>query len=137
MNRRSDPASARALDRNAFLLIVVILTVAFVWVVLPYYGAVLWGSALALLFEPLYARFLRRWKGRRNLAALATLAIILFVVILPLALVGASLVQEVTGLYRRVKSGQVNFGTYFAQILAALPSWASGLLERTLDYLTR
>jgi predicted PurR-regulated permease PerM len=130
MNRRSDPASARALDRNAFLLLVVVLTVAFVWIVLPYYGAVLWGSALALLFEPLYARFLRRWKGRRNLAALATLAIILFVVILPLALVGASLVQEVTGLYRRVKSGQVNFGTYFAQILAALPSWASGLLER-------
>jgi predicted PurR-regulated permease PerM len=130
MNRRPDPASARALDRNAFLLLVVVLTIAFVWVVLPYYGAVLWGSALALLFEPLYARFLRRWKGRRNLAALATLAIILLVVILPLALVSASLIQEVTGLYRRVKSGQVNFGTYFAQILAALPSWASGLLER-------
>ncbi len=130
MNRRSEPASARALDRNAFLLFVGVLTVAFVWVILPYYGAVLWGSALALLFEPLYASLVRRWKGRRNLAALATLAIILLVVILPLALVGASLVQEVSGFYRRVKSGEVNFGNYFAQILAALPSWASGLLER-------
>jgi predicted PurR-regulated permease PerM len=130
MNRRSEPASARALDRNAFLLVVVALTVAFCWVILPFYGAVLWGSALALLFEPLYLRFLRRMKGRRNLAALATLAIILVGVILPLALVGVSLVKEVTGLYQRVKSGQVNFGTYFAQIVAALPSWASGALER-------
>lgn len=51
-------------------------------------------------------------------------------VILPLALVAISLVQEVTGTYQRVKSGQINFGTYFARIVAALPSWATGLLER-------
>ena len=51
-------------------------------------------------------------------------------VILPLTLVAISLVQELTAMYQRVKTGQVNFGTYFAQIVAALPSWASGLLER-------
>ncbi len=69
-------------------------------------------------------------KGRRNLAALATLAIILVAVILPLALVGISLVKEVTGVYQRVKTGQVNFGAYFAQIVAAMPAWASTALER-------
>ena len=130
MTRRSPSAPHRALDRNVFLLVVVALTIAFCWVILPFYGAVLWGSALALLFEPLYVRFLRRMKGRRNLAALATLAIILVVVILPLALVGISLVKEVTGLYQRVKTGQVNFGAYFAQIVAAMPTWASSALER-------
>ena len=130
MNRRSPPAPARALHRSAFLLVVVLLTVAFCWIVLPFYGAVLWGSALALLFEPLYQRFLVRMKGRRNLAALATLAIILIAVILPLALVGVSLVKEVAGVYQRVKTGQLNFGAYFAQIVAAMPSWASGALER-------
>jgi predicted PurR-regulated permease PerM len=130
MNRRSDPASARSLDRNAFLLFVAALTIAFGWVIWPFYGAVFWGSVLALLFEPLYGRFLHRTRGRRNLAALATLAVILLIVILPLAIVAISLVQEVTGLYQRVKSGQVNFGTYFAQMVAALPAWATGLLER-------
>ena len=69
-------------------------------------------------------------KGRRNLAALATLAIILVVVILPLTLVSISLVKEVAGLYQRVKTGQVNFGAYFAQIVAAMPTWASSTLER-------
>ena len=130
MNRRSPSAPARALDRKVFLIIVALLTIAFCWVVLPFYGAVLWGSALALLFEPLYVYFLRRMRGRRNLAALATLAIILLVVILPLTLVGISLVKELAGLYQRVKTGQVNFGSYFAQIVAAMPTWASGALER-------
>ena len=130
MTRRSPSAPTRALDRKVFLLVVVALTIAFCWVILPFYGAVLWGSALALLFEPLYVRFLRRMKGRRNLAALATLAIILVVVILPLTLVSISLVKEVAGLYQRVKTGQVNFGAYFAQIVAAMPTWASSALER-------
>ena len=33
-------------------------------------------------------------------------------------------------MYQRVKSGEVNFGTYFEQIVAVLPSWATGLLDR-------
>jgi len=130
MTRRSPSAPASALHRSAFLLVVALLTVAFCWIVLPFYGAVLWGSALALLFEPLYVRLLFRMKGRRNLAALATLVIILVAVILPLALVGISLVKEVAGVYQRVKTGQINFGSYFAQIVAALPAWASNTLER-------
>ncbi len=128
--KRSDPASARAFDRNAFLILLVVLTVALAWIIWPFYGAVFWGGVLALLFEPLYRKLLGRLRGRRTLAALATLSVILVIVILPLTLVAVSLVQEVTGMYQRVKSGQVNFGNYFAQIVAALPSWATGLLER-------
>jgi predicted PurR-regulated permease PerM len=128
--KRSDPASARVFDRNAFLILLVVLTVGLGWIIWPFYGAVFWGAVLALLFEPLYRKLAARLRNRRTLAALVTLAVILVMVILPLALVAVSLVQEVTGMYQRVKSGQVNFGSYFAQIVAALPSWATGLLER-------
>jgi predicted PurR-regulated permease PerM len=130
MNRRPDPAATRKLDRNAFFILLGLLTVALAWVIWPFYGAVFWGSVLALLFQPLYRKLLARFGGRQNLAALATLAIILLIVILPLAMVAVSLVQEVTALYQRVKSGEVNFGHYFDQIVAALPSWASGLMDR-------
>ena len=129
--KRIDPASARTpLERGAFLILLAILTVAFAWVVWPFYGAVFWGAVLAILYEPVYRRLLARMRGRRNLAALATLGIILVIVILPLALISVSLVQEAAGVYRRVKSGELDFGNYFAQILAAMPAWASGLLER-------
>ena len=96
----------------------------------PFYGAVFWGGVLALMFQPLYRKFLARMRGRPNLAALATLGVIVLIVVLPLALVGVSLVQEVTGLYARVKSGEVNFGRYFEQIVGVLPSWITGLLDR-------
>ena len=96
----------------------------------PFYGAVFWGSVLALMFQPLYRRLLGRMRGRQNLAALATLAVILLIVILPLTLVGVSLVQEVTNLYVKVKAGEINFGRYFERIVSILPSWITGLLDR-------
>ena len=127
---RPEPASARAFDRHAFLILLVTLTVALAWIIWPFYGAVFWGAVLALLFEPLYRKLAARLRNRRSLAALATLSVILVIVILPLALVAVSLVHELTGMYQRVKSGQVNFGTYFTQIISALPSWATGLLDK-------
>ena len=128
--KRSDPASSRAFDRNAFLVLLALLTVALAWILWPFYGAVFWGAVLALLFEPLYRKLAARLRNRRTLAALVTLFVILLMVILPLALVAISLVQEVMTTYQRVKSGQINLGTYFSHIVAALPSWATGLLER-------
>lgn len=130
MNRHPDPASKRRLERSAFFILLGLLTIAMAWVIWPFYGAVFWGAALALMFQPLYGRLNVRFGGRQTLAALATLAFILLIVILPLAVVAVSLVQEVDVMYQRVKSGEVNFGTYFEQIVAALPSWASGLLDR-------
>ena len=135
--KSTDPAPARALDRNAFLILLAVLTVALAAIIWPFYGAVFWGAVLALLFEPLYRKLAARLRNRRSLAALVTLSVIVVMVILPLTLVAISLVQELTAMYQRVKTGQVNFGAYFAQIVAALPSWASGLLERLgLDDLT-
>jgi predicted PurR-regulated permease PerM len=45
-------------------------------------------------------------------------------------LITASLVQQAAGLYDMVKSGHVDFGRYFSQIIHALPNWLVGLLER-------
>ena len=73
--KRPDPATTRAdFDRNAFLVLLVVLTVAFAWILWPYYGGVFWGAVLALLFEPMYRRLVVRFRGRRNLAALTTIA---------------------------------------------------------------
>ena len=127
--KRPDPATARAdFDRNAFLVLLVVLTVAFAWIVWPFYGGVFWAAVLALLFEPLYRRLLERMRGRKNLAALTTLAIILVMVILPVVLVSISLVREAAALYHRIKGGEIDVGSYFSQFIAALPAWATELL---------
>ena len=127
---RPPPAPLRRTEYNFFVVLVAGLTLAMAAVLWPFSGPVFWGAVLALLFEPLYRRILGRVPTRSTPAALATVLIILVIVILPVALVAVTLAQEVTGLFQRVKSGQVDFGRYFEQIVVALPSWATGLMDR-------
>jgi predicted PurR-regulated permease PerM len=118
------------LQRGVFLALLAVVTAAFIWVLLPFFGAVLWGVALAILFTPLFKWLLKKMPGRRNAAALSTLTICLFIVILPLAMVGVSLVQEVALVTQSIRSGQLNFAAYFQQILDAAPQWLLNLVER-------
>jgi predicted PurR-regulated permease PerM len=130
MKKSPEAADAPKLERSFFFILLALLTVGFAAVVLPFYGAVFWGGVLALMFQPLYRKLLAKMRGRPNLAALATLGVIVLLVILPLALVGVSLVREATGVYARVKSGELNFGAYFDRIVQVLPGWLTGLLDR-------
>jgi predicted PurR-regulated permease PerM len=119
-----------ALEDKAFLLLVAAVSVAFACILWPYGGAILWGTVTAIVFAPLYRRLARGMGHRRNLAAGVTVLVILVMVILPSALIAASLAQEATGVYRRVESGEIDFGRYLRQVLEVLPAWATGLLDR-------
>ncbi|MFY3382802.1 AI-2E family transporter [Paracidovorax sp. MALMAid1276] len=117
-------------QNKAFVVLLILVTIAFGAILWEFHGAVFWGVVLAILFAPLHRRLQRRMPKRRNLAALCTLGLCLVVVILPMIAITVSLVQEATVIYERVRSGQLNFGLYFQQVMAALPAWAVGLLDR-------
>ncbi|MFT3718573.1 AI-2E family transporter [Pseudorhodoferax sp.] len=131
------PPQQSALETKSFLLLVAGVTLAFGWILLPFYGAVFWGAVLAIVFAPLYRRILARVGARPTLAALATLVLIVLLVILPLAMIASSLVQEISALYARVRDGQLDFTTYAHQIYAAMPEWLTQLMQRSgLDSFT-
>lgn len=125
-----DPGRSPFLQDKAFLVLLTGVTLAFGWVLLPFFGAVFWGVALAILFGPLNRWLLPRLGNRRNRTALLTLSIVLLMVILPLVLVTGSLVQEVVLIVDRVQKGEFSLVTYFEQITAALPPWVNELLDR-------
>lgn len=118
------------LQSKAFLLLLILVTIAFGAILWQFHGAVFWGVILAILFAPLHRKLLRRMPRRTNLAALSTLGLCLVIVILPMTAITISLIQEATVVYERVRSGQLNFGLYLQQVVAALPAWAVNLLER-------
>jgi predicted PurR-regulated permease PerM len=120
----------RNLEDNTLLLLVVVVSLAFAWILWPFYEAVLWATVLAIVFSPLYRRLSSVMGQQQSLAALATVLIILTLVILPLTLIAASLVQEATNLYDRIQSGELDFGRFFQEFLNALPTWATDLLNR-------
>jgi predicted PurR-regulated permease PerM len=100
------------------------------WILLPFYGTILWGSIIALLFRPLYCGLLPPLKGRRTAAALFTLLIVLLIVVLPLALLTASLAHEASLMYRQLESGEANPVLYLRGVFDALPGWSASLLNR-------
>jgi predicted PurR-regulated permease PerM len=111
-----------SVQRNAFYLLLAGVTVGFLWILQPFFGAVMWAIALAILFSPLYQRLSKAMGRRRSLAALVTLLLCTVVVVLPLAAVGTSLVQDIMMLSDKIQSGQLSFATYFEQIIAASPA---------------
>jgi predicted PurR-regulated permease PerM len=118
------------IEHQGFLLLLTAVTLAFAWVLYPFYGAVLWAVVVAVLFAPVYRRLLQSMQGRPSLAAALTVLIIIAMVILPLTMIAASLAQEASSLFAKIQSGEYDFGSYLQRIFDALPAWATGLLER-------
>lgn len=117
-------------QRTAFFILLAGVTVGFLWILQPFFGAVMWAIALAILFSPLYRRMSNAFGKRKSLAALATLLLCTVVVVLPLAAIGTSLVQDLMALSDKIKSGQINFAAYFEQIVSAFPHWLTSLMNR-------
>lgn len=119
-----------SLHYRPFLLLLVAVSIAFAWILWPFYGAIFWGAILAIIFAPVHRRIAAKLGARRNLAALISLMLVLFVVIVPVTFITGSLVQEGSSLYERVKSGNLDFGSYVEQVLNALPSSVQNLMDR-------
>ncbi|MGZ8265345.1 MAG: AI-2E family transporter [Burkholderiales bacterium] len=124
------PSSSRALQDKTFLLLLIGVTLAFGWILWPYFGAVFWAAILAILFAPMFRRLCARMGQRPTLAALVTLVAILLIVILPSVLITSMLLQEGVQIYERVKSGELDFARLLRTMFAALPAWFTGLLDR-------
>ena len=43
----------RSLEDNILLLLVIAASLAFAWILWPFFGAVLWAAVLAIVFAPL------------------------------------------------------------------------------------
>ncbi len=124
------PTPPTASQDKAFLVLLAGITLAFLWILRPFFGAVLWAVILAITFVPLNQWWLSASGQRRTLAALATVITVVLIVILPLTLVTAALVREAAGLYQRIQSGDIDIGRYFRQVMDSLPAWVISVLDR-------
>ena len=99
-----NPLKNPDLEFKSLLLLVLAATLLFVLIIWPFFGAVCWAIFISIVFWPLHQRFVRGSNGRRNMAALASLVVILLIVILPMAMVVASITQEASVLVEKLRS---------------------------------
>jgi predicted PurR-regulated permease PerM len=112
-----------------FVVLVVAVTAAFGWILAPFFEAILWAIILAVLFAPLQRWLRLRLGGRHNAAALLGLAVILLMVILPVALIARAFLQEVRVAYAMFLAGELELLAYLERIQGILPSWVLGQLS--------
>ncbi|MEO9599132.1 AI-2E family transporter [Parasphingorhabdus sp.] len=110
------------------VVLLVIVSLAFAMLIEPFFGAIVWGVVVAVLFRPVYEALLVRMPSRANLAAAITLILILLLVVVPAILLGMALVQEAGTIYQRIQAGEIDFGAVFEAFGNSLPNWMQAQL---------
>lgn len=116
--------------RIFFLAFLTLVSLAFLAILMPFYNALMWAAILAMLFSPMERRLLARMPNSRNAATLITMGAVMLMVIIPVLFLTGALVNEGAQIYGLIRSGKVNFGAYFGQIVEGLPTWLRQILEQ-------
>jgi len=120
-------------SQAAFYIFLISATILFLWILLPFFGAILWAAIIAVLFQPLKKRWEPKFGKRENLLALSVLATCTVAVILPLLAVTTSLTQEGVQLYEKLKSGEIDISAQIEQVGQVFPTLQKMLARVGLD----
>jgi len=117
----------------SFLVVLVILVIAFLFMMRPFLFPALFASVIVIICNPLY-RILERWMGKRRYAAssLATLVIFLCVLV-PIGVFVWIIVSNATGLVAYI-SNELQTG-HAAELLDKANGWLGEKLEQLSSFL--
>lgn len=119
---------SKGISKGFFILILFIVTAAFLDVLGPYYSSVLWAVILAVIFHPVKKK-LKQYVGERNgVVSLLTVALICLIVFTPLAIIASSLAMEFNVIYTKLQTNNSQLPTMLADFMRHLPGWAQRFL---------
>lgn len=117
-------------ENNALPYLLVAVSIALAWILLPFYGTLLWGAIIALLFAPVFQWLLPRCRSQRSIAAALTVLSVLLIAIIPLSLLSVALGREVMQVYQSLQTEGGNPAAFLRRTYDQLPDWALTLLHR-------
>lgn len=91
-----------------FLILLFLITAAFFGLIRDYLLACFWAILLSILFHSTYIKFKNRFKQKANLAASATLLVIILLVVFPILLIGSLVAMESIEFFRLLESGEID-----------------------------
>lgn len=126
----SGPTKTTTRETIGFTSLLIAVTIAMLWSVWAFSGAILWAAVLAVVFHPLKERIHRAMPRREGLATATTLLIIICGVLLPISMVIEMLLREATGLVAWLQSNPIDFQASFDRTVHALPDWLQSMLHK-------
>jgi predicted PurR-regulated permease PerM len=114
-------------ENVAFYIVVGVTTLAFAAMLQTFLMPVFWAAVLATVFDPMQQRNTAALRGRRTLAAVATLLTIVALVILPLGLLGLAMSREILQLNDQVREGRIDLRAPLRWLQEIVPLADQGL----------
>ncbi len=111
----------KGINEGFFILLLLVTTIAFIFVLKAYYSAIFWAAILAVLFYPLKTWIRQKINDKNGLASFISLIFICLIVFIPLSLITTSLAIESNDLYTRIQHNQIQFPTIISNIIEHLP----------------
>lgn len=113
--------SPSRLENNAFLGLLLLATLAFLWMLRPFFDDIFWSVVIGLLFMPLRQR-LQQYGLGANAASLCTVLVSLAFIILPAGYLLYTCLSELAQLYARLSGNADEIGDMVDKLRQALPA---------------
>lgn len=101
----------------------------------PFLGTLALAATFAVVFHPLFLKLLAKFKGSRALASLLSIVLVACILIIPLTLIGARIVQEASSLYSSmiVSADSGTLTGWFTKISDDLATYVPSLKDASFD----
>jgi predicted PurR-regulated permease PerM len=104
-------------------------SIGFFALLIGFWEPIFWAAVIGILFRPVQNRLAARLNGQVSLAAVLTVVLILFTVLVPAMLLASAVAAEAAGVYARIQSGELDFG--------AAVRWVQNLLPQAGEWTSR
>ncbi len=112
-----------------FIGLLIAASIAFVALLIGFWQPIFWAAVIGILFRPVQTKLSAWLGGRETLAAVLTVILIFFTVIVPAMLVASAVTVEAAGVYKRIQSGELDLG--------AIVRWVKNLTPQVSEWATR
>ncbi len=117
-------------NRHPFFIgLLVVASMGFFVLLWRFWNPIFWAVVLGILFRPVETRLAARLQGRATFAAVLTLMLIFFTVLVPAMFLGSVVAVEAAGVYARIQSGELDYG--------AIVRWIQGFLPQVGEWTAR
>ncbi|MDH3673154.1 MAG: AI-2E family transporter [Gammaproteobacteria bacterium] len=117
-------------SRNPFFIgLLAAASIGFVVLLIGFWQPIFWAAVIGILFRPVQTWLDGRLGGRASLAAVLTVILIFFTVLVPAMFLASAVAAEAAAVYARVQSGELDVG--------ALVRWLQGLLPQASEWAAR
>jgi len=99
---------ARNTEYGFFLGLLTAVTIGFLAMLAGFFEPIFWAAIFGIVFRPVQLWLEPRLGGRRSLAAVLTVILIFFTVLVPALSIGSAVASEAMNLYAQIRSGDID-----------------------------